>query len=74
MNKRMEKRLDEIQNWLGFPDDCLEAWKKLGSGFQVWMIGNATKDSEEQVRGRFPIFWKRYLRETGHTDEIPWGH
>ena len=73
--KKLETRLEQIQTWLGFPDTYLHSWQELGTGFLHWVIiqTKAKKLPEDQnIRGRFPILWKRYLQDKDLSDTMDW--
>ena len=76
--KKWERRITQIQKWLGFPDLFMNAWISLGNGFIKWLIeelkksGRAVVSENLNVRGKFPILWKRYLEEKSLNDKIEW--
>ncbi len=65
--KKLETRLQQIQNWLNFDDACLKAWQKLGTEFLVWLV---RRDRDENVRGIFPVLWKTFLDDRGFSDKV----
>lgn len=69
---KIDKRLDEIQKWLGFPDPYLAAWKELGRAFLDYMAVHAAQEGDRVVRGRFPIHWNNFLKATGRKDDLEW--
>lgn len=84
--ERMIKRLKAIKAWLDLPDECMEAWLKIGKGFLKWMIELADKGDKEshedkdkdllrndlELRSKFPRHWKAYLEYSQQTDIIKW--
>ncbi|XP_076449825.1 uncharacterized protein LOC143286118 [Babylonia areolata] len=70
--QKMERRLREIQSWLGLEDDTVEAWKVLAVGFLKWSIaGTDTGLVRPDVVGdKFPVLWKQFLAETGSSDKL----
>jgi hypothetical protein len=72
--KKLTHRLGEIQTWLGFPDEFLHAWTKLGCGFLTWLIAQAKCKAlpTDGVRGNFPVLWKKYLESEKLSDQIQW--
>ncbi|KAK7498835.1 hypothetical protein BaRGS_00009927 [Batillaria attramentaria] len=70
--KKMEKRLSEIQTWLGLDEETLAAWKVLAIGFLKWALAgiDAGTIRHGQIGDKFPVLWKRYLEESGSSDKI----
>jgi hypothetical protein len=70
--------MSQIQRWLGFSDAFLNAWIALGNGFIRWLLeelkasGRNSSNADLQVRGKFPVIWKKYLSEKGLKDNIQW--
>ncbi len=36
--KKLGRRLEQIQKWLGFSDAALDSWNGLGKGFLNWLV------------------------------------
>ena len=75
--KKWEGRAGQIQKWLGFSDQFLNAWIGLGNGFIRWLVTELKKPGKSgceglNVRGNFPVLWKRYLSEHNLKDDIKW--
>ena len=75
--KKWEGRITQIQKWLGFSDTYMNAWIALGNGFIRWLMAEQNKSGETvredlNVRGKFPVLWKRYLAENNLSDKIEW--
>ena len=66
--QKCQKRLEEIQKWLGFSDSYLLQWVKLSNGFFMWL-----KESQiKSMHGDFPQIWKKYLLHTNQSDVVAW--
>jgi len=55
----------------------MNAWIALGNGFIRWLMAEHKKSGgvvreDLNVRGRFPVLWKRYLSEHNLSDKIEW--
>ena len=70
--QKVEKRLREIKEWLGFSEEYLEQWIKLGNDFMHWVHKKFHNDEMDNRRGVFPSIWKTYLSETQQSDKIDW--
>ncbi|XP_035829225.1 uncharacterized protein LOC101847791 [Aplysia californica] len=70
---RTEKRMSEIQSWLGLSDEVISSWKNLGIGFLKWILKKveAGEKSISDIGDQFPVIWKEFLAEEGLTDNIP---
>ena len=59
MPKKINDRLKEIKQWIGFSDDDLAKWKQLSFSFANWfsdgIINN--KITKEDFNLRFPVLW-----------------
>ena len=70
---KLNKRLEEIQRWLSLTDEQTFKWKKLGKGFQFWLVDKllASRGDIEKfsVRGNFPQLWRVFCSETGSNTE-----
>lgn len=71
-NEKIEKRINEIQTWLGIDDEAVKEWKKLGKDFLEWIIEKlrCNQLSTEAALTMFPLHWKTFLREQERTDKI----
>ncbi|XP_060570893.1 uncharacterized protein LOC132729163 [Ruditapes philippinarum] len=71
-SNQIEKRVREIQKWLHLDNATTTAWKELGTSCLKWVLREVddNKLSPEEVRDMFPVYWERFLRETGSTDRI----
>lgn len=76
--KKWEGRITQIQKWIGFSDPFMKEWITLGNGFIHWLVDQHKKspnghfNESLNVRGKFPIIWKRYLEEEKLTDKFEW--
>ncbi|KAL8589951.1 hypothetical protein ACOMHN_024038 [Nucella lapillus] len=70
--KKMERRLVDIQSWLGLEEDTLAAWQVLGVGFLRWSLSRADAGAlrVDMVADKFPVLWKQYLEESGSSDRV----
>ena len=71
---KMNKRLDEIQNWLALPSDQVLSWKMAGRNFQNWLVRSMMREKVDDlgkysIRGNFPQVWKRFISEQSVTSE-----
>ncbi|XP_045192925.2 uncharacterized protein LOC123549145 isoform X1 [Mercenaria mercenaria] len=69
---QIEKRIGEIQKWLHLDNATVTSWKELGTNCLKWVLHEVDdgKLSPEEVRDMFPVYWDRFLQETGATDRI----
>ncbi|CAH1780203.1 unnamed protein product, partial [Owenia fusiformis] len=70
--QKMERRLDEIQIWLGLDDSSTKQWKILGEEFLKRCIDQTEAEelSLEGIADKFPVTWNNYLKTTGQSDKI----
>jgi len=63
MDKKVTKRIAQIQVWLGFSDEYRRQWTELGTGFVHWIVTLVRREPARSVstRSQFPILWKEYL-------------
>ncbi len=59
LQKNIAKRLNEIQNWIGFDDDYLNAWKELANHFAKWFAYciNTKKLDRDVFYNKYPTLW-----------------
>lgn len=71
---KVERRIAEIQKWLGFNDDSRKLWADLGVAFILWMMqdGKSPPPEPSSVRTTFPSLWKAFLADSNKSDKIPW--
>jgi len=70
--KKLHKRIDEIQRWLGLSDGETQHWKRIGTKYLLWMIDQVMRSTvldDLTNRGKFPIHWKRFISETETNEE-----
>ena len=69
---KLERRLGEIQKWLGLSQAVTSHWVRLGRGFLAWVLHRLRDQPEKKdqlcARGGFPQLWGLYLEETGQSD------
>ncbi|XP_052232547.1 uncharacterized protein LOC127845565 isoform X2 [Dreissena polymorpha] len=67
-----EKRIKEIQQWLGLDDPTTREWMRLGSACVKWVIHEVEQGTltKEEVADLFPVYWNRFLSETGNSDKV----
>ncbi|CAL1535278.1 unnamed protein product [Lymnaea stagnalis] len=70
--KQVEKRMDEIQKWLGLSDQVKDQWRDLGVSFISYCVKQLENGyySMEDIAERFPIVWKDHLEASGFSDQI----
>ena len=73
LTKQIEKRLKEIQKWIGFTDACLNEWIAIGNAGNVWVYEKLVDKSldPDHLGHLFPVVWNRFLTETQRSDKIP---
>ncbi|XP_041375702.1 uncharacterized protein LOC121388446 [Gigantopelta aegis] len=67
-----EKRITEIQEWLGLDEDSVRAWKDIAMRFLKWCLHRCESGnlSAADIMDQFPVLWKLHLEESGMTDRI----
>ena len=58
----INKRYDDIQQWLELSDDDIAEWKNNGKNFVNWLKSTVNVNT---VKSSFPILWKQYCDEKG---------
>ena len=64
---RLDRRLGEIQRWLGLQEEETEHWRLLGRQFLLWLLSRSQADTKNNVRGNFPQLWREFTA-LKHTD------
>ncbi|XP_064640559.1 uncharacterized protein LOC135495658 [Lineus longissimus] len=69
---KVDKRIDDIQKWLGLDAEAVRAWKALAEKYIRWLIHELEAGglSSCEVMDMFPQTWKRFLSERNQSDEI----
>jgi len=67
-SKKIEKRIDEIQKWLGLTPDETKNWKSLGIKYLVWIMDKVSQGAEYGDRSKFPVHWNQFLAEKNLSD------
>ncbi|KAL4235361.1 hypothetical protein ACF0H5_006997 [Mactra antiquata] len=69
---KVDKRINEIQKWLGLDRETTEAWKELGRNAIDWALKQVDdgKLSVDEIQNQFPGYWNQFLSDTGSTDKI----
>lgn len=70
--RKTDKRLDEIQIWLGLDMSTINEWKTFANKFirhviQKVDLGEVTSDDIANI---YPVIWKRYVAASGESDDI----
>ncbi|XP_067651800.1 uncharacterized protein [Haliotis asinina] len=70
--QKLEKRMMEIQMWLGMDDDSVEKWRELAVRFLQWSIHELEADHicVNDISDKFPVLWKQHLSASNLTDKI----
>ena len=62
VEERINKRYDEIQQWLTLTDHQTNEWKRIAKQFTDWLLAlGRDVVSAESVKSQFPIFWNEFL-------------
>ncbi len=69
---KLEKRVDQIQQWLSLDQETTDEWKLLGGRCVRWTVAGLEKGQLQlrDIADLFPVTWKKYLTETDQTDDI----
>jgi len=67
--KKLATRLEQIQTWIGFPDDYLKSWTELGGRFLAYVT---EEYGDDKLRGAFPVVWNKFLRDKQLEDTFEW--
>jgi len=70
--QKIDRRLQEIQQWLQLNDKSLSAWKRLAHEFLAFSVEKLHTEgfSASDFPASFPVHWKNFLLEMGETDCI----
>ncbi|KAK3803311.1 hypothetical protein RRG08_021509 [Elysia crispata] len=69
---QIEKRLRDIQSWLGLNEEATSQWTNLGITYVKWCTEKLEKKElgMDSIADLFPVNWKHFLEENGLTDKI----
>ncbi|XP_064611084.1 uncharacterized protein LOC135475207 [Liolophura sinensis] len=72
---KVERRLTEIQDWLGLEETYISKWKELGVRFTKWVVRKMENGElgPADIADQFPVTWDSFLKESGLTDNIQFG-
>ncbi|XP_021968652.1 uncharacterized protein LOC110863611 [Folsomia candida] len=70
--KKVTKRIQEIQRWIGFSDEYMLSWTNLGTEFVKWLTQKKLSANNQGVyiRSQFPILWQSFLDENAEMMDI----
>ena len=61
IKNKIEERYNEIQKWLLLSNQQLEDWKNVAIQFTDWMILQKKYKQAEDIKSKFPIYWKEFI-------------
>ncbi|XP_070574633.1 uncharacterized protein [Ptychodera flava] len=69
---KINRRISEIQQWLGLDNQSTRAWQTLGCEFLLWTIKEMkrARETRQLIADFFPVMWKRFLEKEGKSDCI----
>jgi len=72
LNNNIEKRLNDIQSWLGLSEEAVVKWKVLGIDFCKWILERVDQGEKTSydIGDFFPVLWKEFLETQGKSDVI----